>query len=692
MSILHLRDLGAYGIIADVDPYNIPINAFSSGLNIRFDDGSVERAPVFRHIDYTGTLTDASTGTPIGDLTGGGGLAAAFDANNSQTVANTANLGSATTGYVGLTLAEPKAIASAVTYGASDYGYIAGVGGNITLTLYGKQGTAPASSTDGTVIGTVAQFADASSANPKTITSTDTTTEWDHVWLKVDTDGSAGTICIAELEIYVQLNEPRACVSYTGNSGAEELNIVYRNGCVTKWTLGGDEVDVSISGYTPSDSDGRITTCKLGGVQYINRNDRVPWYWTPGDSIFSALGGGWDATWRCNVLRAYNDCLVAFNVTKGSTNYPSMVKTSEIATYDAIPSTWDETDLTASATENILAEMQGDILDAQTLGNNMIIYTRLETWMMTADGSDSIYSYRRIFNDAGIINANCAVEIEGKHYVFGYKDIWVHDGVGKESISNSRVRKEVFTNLSFALDYRCFVHASTLLNEIYFCYHDGTVPDDEFAGVDGCNRAAVYNYKNNTWTFYSLPNVFYAADMVLSNPATYESATTTYAGMSASYFNVSETGKRAPVFIGDTNAGFSLDAKIYAIDMDGPDSVVAYETDANATLNWHLSKEGADLDELNEDLRGYKNIIAIYPQARLADDEQTIEFAFSSADTFGAVESYGDYQSYDNLTYYKLDYKDGGRYLSYTARGTNGGLKYFNLTGIDFDVEITGER
>ena len=31
--------------------------------------------------------------------------------------------------------------------------------------------------------------------------------------------------------------------------------------------------------------------------------------------------------------------------------------------------------------------------------------------------------------------------------------------------------------------------------------------DVAFPNANRCNRAAVYNYRNNTWTFYDLPNV-----------------------------------------------------------------------------------------------------------------------------------------------------------------------------------------
>jgi hypothetical protein len=700
MTILHLRDLSAYGVISDVDPFNIPTNAFSYALNVRFDDGSVSRGVVYRNIDSTGgsatplILTDGTT--KLGNATGGGNLASAFDGTTSQAAAASASKTSSTSIWVGHTLTTAKAIHKVIVYGTNDVGYVTGANPSITITAYGKNGTAPANGTDGTALGSVT-FTDTAneSGNPRTITVANPSNEttYEHLIINIVQDGAAATMAVAEMDTYeaVHKDEPRFITTFVGPSDTEELIIGYKDGSLAEWLVGGTETDQSISGYTPADSDGLYTSAQLGGVLYVNRNDRIPWDWKPGDTTFEALAN-WDTDWRCNVLRAYNDALVAFNITDGATEYPTMVRTSDLTTYGVVPTTWDETDPANNATSNILAEMKGDIVDAQNLQNSMIIYTNLETWVMQADGSDAVYSYRRLFNDAGAMSANCSVELEGKHYVFGYKDIWVHDGVGKESISNSRVRKKVFTQLDYSASFRCFVLANQVLNEIYFFYRDGAAADENFGSVDGCNVAAVYNYINNTWSFITAPNVYAGDSLIVGNPTTYEESIDTYDTLSVSYFNLAESSKRVPVVVGDVDSDFSLVASLYGMDLDGEQSILAFATDENATLNWELVKEGCDLDEINVDLRGYKNIVSIYPQCRLSDDEQLIEFSFGSSDYFGTSVSYGDYMTYDNTTLNKLDYKSGGRYLSFKARGTSGGLKNFVLSGLDFDVEITGDR
>jgi len=50
MPIVPLRDLGKLGVITDVDPYDLPANAFSFAKNVRFEDNKILRGHVFRSV------------------------------------------------------------------------------------------------------------------------------------------------------------------------------------------------------------------------------------------------------------------------------------------------------------------------------------------------------------------------------------------------------------------------------------------------------------------------------------------------------------------------------------------------------------------------------------------------------------------------------------------------------------------
>ena len=109
-----------------------------------------------------------------------------------------------------------------------------------------------------------------------------------------------------------------------------------------------------------------------------------------------------------------------------------------IVTANSVPDSWDETDTTKSALTNDLVEMKTAIVDGAVLGSNFIIYFSDSIFLMEFAGGHFIMNFDNLFADAGLINQNCVVEVEGKHYCFGPADIYVHDGTTKRSICDER--------------------------------------------------------------------------------------------------------------------------------------------------------------------------------------------------------------------------------------------------------------
>ena len=544
MPVFPVRNLSKYGILNDVDPYSLPTEAFSAGVNVRFKNGSVLRAPVFR--------------------------------TASNSLANTG---------------------------------------------------------------------------------------------------------------------PRFVTANTPTAGYDAIIMGFLNGRVTSWKSG-TETDVSITGYANADSEVPFTSCHLADVMYVNRGDRVPWFLRTTDTIFQSLAlggaGDWPSTYKARLLRSCGSALIALGITKGSTEYTTMVKTSEFTQFGTVPANWDPTIPGTNATENILADMEGRITDANNLGEAMIIYGINETWTMVADGSTNVWTYRRIFNDAGSINANCSVEVDRKHYVFGLTDIWVHDGNSKKSICDQRTRDFIFEALNVSKANRCFVRHNQELKEIYFCFVSGDAytgfPNE---GTDGCNRAAVYNYVDNIWTYYDLPYVYGGYRANVSTLVTYTTVTSTYE-IGGSYLDQDDSIKKTFVFLGDADSAHSLTKSLYAFDLQGPGSSVAFPIDTNATKGWTLIREGIDLDELGADLKGYKVINSIYPQARLEPGAQPINFYVGATDYSNIPVVYDPVQTFDGNTLYKLDYNMSGRYLS--IKITHNDYRYVNLLGFDVDLDVYGER
>lgn len=458
------------------------------------------------------------------------------------------------------------------------------------------------------------------------------------------------------------------------------------DGTVLDWTPT-SETDVSISGFVPADAEAAWTGATLAQVVYVNREDRVPWALKPADTEFSAVTG-WDATWRAKIIRAYGSAICAFNITKAADRYPTMVKTSDLVTDPGVePSTWDHTLTTNNATENLLTEMNGEIVDAQPLGNSMVIYSNAESWLMTADGSTNVYNYRKLPFSKGAIGTNCTVEVDNRHYVFGSDDLWVHDGISMESIANGLVRKWVFKSLNAQKADRFFVSHNPQHNTISFHF----VSSDEyikFSG-EGCNRAAVFNLSNKTWAFDDCPDVFASGYAKVSlQTLTWDTITSTWDTVGGSWADLEDGFKRTMIYAGGTTG--ALTARVYARDYYGDGSTLTASVDTDATQNALLLRDGIDLDELDANLRGYKVILAVYPQGRLDPSAAPLSFTMGVTDYPNVLPTFSTAQTYDALENYKLDFTAAGRFLS--MRIDYADYKTMSLSGLDVDLDVLGER
>ena len=537
MAIIPIRQLGDAGVYTDVSPYNIPINAFNKGFNVRFDEGKVLRAPIFRKIK------DSLGFTPR-------------------------------------------------------FAY----------------GVVPSTGFDTVVI---------------------TSDAW------VINEYAAGTV--------------------TNRSG-------------------------SISGS----SDPRpYTGTSLADVTYLNRPDRVPVYRGPAGTNFADLPN-WTANWRAASLRSYGDFLVALNMTEGASNFPTRVRFSNLALAGQVPDSWDETDTTKSAGFNDLVQIKTQIIDGATLGTNFIIYASDQVWMMEFVGGTFIFNFRKLFTDAGIINQNCAVEVEGKHFVFGAFDIYTHDGTSKQSICDERVKNFIFSSLNNAAADKCFVQHNPTLNEIYFCYQSGD-QYVHFPNADRCNRAAVYNYRNNSWSFMDIPNVSSGTVANVNSVATYATSTTTYALTGGTYYQQQDSFNKHTLMVGESLSADGITSdKLYGVDLSDAGQI-AFQLDTEATKPVYLERTGLDLDEGQLTASQYVVVTRIYPQAdTINSNDTTMNFEFGASDIPRSTPSYASQVTFNIATDHKIDSRAAGRYLSY--RVTLNDNKDFELSGFDLDVTPTGRR
>lgn len=189
--------LNMVGGIADAYDSETDVDTATS-TNESYDSGNDLYSPS----TSAGSMISQGTGSQITNF--GTQASAMFDGTTNQASNNCSiRTGSPTSAYGGKNYsASPQSIGSVKVYGSNDEGYINGAAPSVTITLYGKNGGAPSGGTDGTSLGSITFSDTANESTGRTITSSDTTTAWDYVWVNIVPASGTANILLGELEIY----------------------------------------------------------------------------------------------------------------------------------------------------------------------------------------------------------------------------------------------------------------------------------------------------------------------------------------------------------------------------------------------------------------------------------------------------------------------------------------------------------
>lgn len=469
----------------------------------------------------------------------------------------------------------------------------------------------------------------------------------------------------------------------------DTLGYVGKNGTVYH-VSNGTETNVSPTGYTPTDSLAPRSFCRLQNVYYVNQEDRVPWYFSSTSTKYATLTN-WDTNHRCKVLRAYKDFLIALNVTKSSSVYPNMVKWSDIALYDAVPSSWDPADPTKSAGENTLAEIQTEILDGMQLRNSFIIYAADQAWTMEYTQGQDVFQFSKLYSNRGIVNTNCVVEVDGVHMVFDANDIYIHDGVSPpKSICDKRVRKRIFRFMDLSKRNVNFAYLDKAASEVWFCYNSLN-PSMKWKGEDCtyCNTAAVYNYEGDTWTFFDLPNLSSMVAVSWQITQTYAASASAYDSVGSTYIDLNTNIIKSTFASSIVQSSVGITATRLLNADSGIGISQGFPSISELSVTPFVQRLGLDLDDVVPDLKAYKNYRCIVPQMK-TESPVTLNFKFGGADYPQQDVEWDSVQSFVPSTDYKVDTRSRGRYLSWYFEGAN--VNGYSLSGFDLDMVSVSRR
>lgn len=475
---------------------------------------------------------------------------------------------------------------------------------------------------------------------------------------------------------------PTFVMSATEADGTEYLVLANDDGNLTKWS-GGTETDVTpTTGFTPGTSSRAFTGCVLGNVVYINRPDNVPYGLLPTGTDFEVIPA-WDTNLRAGALRSFGDYLIAINITDAGTDKPQLLKWSTATEINEFPSSFDSTDLTVLAGENPLSALNGPLIDGLAMRNAFIVYGKNQAFIMTLSNDQFVFNFDKLFDDGGIIAPNCAVEVDGKHYVFGSSDIYVHDGVTKQSIADGSVKNFIFENIELEKTEQFFVYHDQLRTEVGFCFISGD-DDASFAAGDQPNRCAAFNYGNNTWSFRDLPNVVGAALVSVDTLLTWQTVMGAW-GSQGGTWQGSESGRNRGLVMVKPDDTISEET-LFALDGFDIGSRFLFPLFEDGIMPAFVRREGLDLGAV----RDYKTTQTLLPIAKMVDDTATMYVRFGAQLTPAGEVTWGDEQTFNPITDYKIDNRVGGRFLAIEFGISE--LVDFQLSGYDFELTASSHR
>jgi len=454
---------------------------------------------------------------------------------------------------------------------------------------------------------------------------------------------------------------------YEGNDTVVigSLNKLYRyNGStVTNVTKTSDATNYSNSPRWQSE--------QLGTAMMFNNGSDVPQYMLPNGTRFADLPN-WPSGVTTKCLKPYRSFLVmAGYETSSAENYYTVRWSDE---YDpaGVPSDYNIASTTNLAGENRLSGNNGELIDQLTLNNSQIIYAERGVFAMDFIGAPLVFSFREVFSDDGIINRGACASFLNQHLVVGNNDIYIHDGNQKQSIVDKRVRKTFFNDIK---DKRSvFCQTINDRSEVWICYADNDAVNSESA-----NRALVYNWTQNAFTFIDLPNIrSLTLSEKMNTAGGYDDTSETWSSTSLYWSSASQNTQASSLQL--FSAGYQ-DSKLYLMnDSHGANG---------SPLTAHLEATKIDLDSvLGKATNTIKQINGIMPQIE-GQGTVDISVGVSSAPQDGI--SWKTTKTYDIENDHKIDVRASGRYFALRVESASNS-DYWRLTGLDIDVQEVASR
>jgi len=213
-------------------------------------------------------------------------------------------------------------------------------------------------------------------------------------------------------------------------------------------TLSGARTDITPAAENPLTSTDYWYAVQLGEWFILTNGRDIP-QWTDRALTQMVDMPGWPVDYKARVIEVYKNFLVAIGITKvdGSGEEDRMVKWSHPYAEGDTQTYWDHTDPTLLAGETLLAEPGRALTALQPLRDSLMIFFDRRTWRADFTGGQYVFTFRQVFSDDGCVGAHSHVATQDGGVVFGHRDIYLHDGSTKQSLTDHRMTDYVYSTV-----------------------------------------------------------------------------------------------------------------------------------------------------------------------------------------------------------------------------------------------------
>ena len=182
---------------------------------------------------------------------------------------------------------------------------------------------------------------------------------------------------------------------------------------------------------------------------------------------------------------------------KAIRNQPGVVRISDVAAPGGIPHNWNPYTVGVSTAEEFTLATTGIIQDLVQMQGNLYVYTNNSIYALQKTGSTSIpYTSGIITDTHGALCTGAVHEFKGRHIIVGSSDIYEFSGhpASIQSLADGRVRDYFFDNVNPLAVTSTRLILNPANDEVWLCY---STKDSSNSRL---NETLMWNYNSNVWS------------------------------------------------------------------------------------------------------------------------------------------------------------------------------------------------